>query len=98
MTLVIYMGVSRAAAIQCALVEAGLPGSTPAVVVENATLPRERRVCTDLARLAEDIAAHDITSPAIMVIGEVAAAAAEFDEDRRAYAAAAEGLHRGASV
>jgi siroheme synthase len=40
--------------------------------VQDASLPRERQIRTTLARLAEDVAAHEIESPAIMVIGEVA--------------------------
>ena len=72
MTLVVYMGVARASELQAALLEAGLAGSTPALVVENATLPRERQLRTDIGRLARDIADGGISSPAIMVIGEVA--------------------------
>lgn len=72
MTLVVYMGVTRCAAVQQALLAAGLAASTPAVVVENASLPRERQLRTRIDRLAEDVAAHAIESPAIMVIGEVA--------------------------
>ena len=72
MTLVIYMGVSRVAALEKALIEAGLAGSTPVLVVENASLPRERQLRTRMDRLAQDVAAREIASPAIMVIGEVA--------------------------
>jgi uroporphyrin-III C-methyltransferase len=72
LTLVIYMGVARAAAIQSALLSAGLHGSTPAAVIQDASLPRERQLRTTLDRLASDIAAQEIESPAIMVIGEVA--------------------------
>ena len=71
-TLVVYMGVARREAVQQALLAAGLAGSTPVAIVENASVPRERRLCTRLDRLARDIEAHDIASPAIMVIGEVA--------------------------
>jgi uroporphyrin-III C-methyltransferase len=72
MTLVIYMGVSRVAALEKALIEAGLAGSTPVLVVENASLPRERQLRTRMDRLAQDVAAREIASPAIIVIGEVA--------------------------
>jgi uroporphyrin-III C-methyltransferase len=72
MTLVVYMGVARCAAVRNALLGAGLPPSTPALVVENASLPRERQLRTTLGRLAEDVCAQAIESPAIMVIGEVA--------------------------
>jgi uroporphyrin-III C-methyltransferase len=72
MTLVVYMGVSRVAALEKALIEAGLAGSTPVLVVENASLPRERQLRTRMDRLAQDVGAREIESPAIMVIGEVA--------------------------
>ena len=72
MTLVVYMGVTRCAFVQQALLAAGLAASTPALVVENASLARERRIRTHLGNLSEHIAAHEIESPAVMVIGEVA--------------------------
>jgi len=84
MTLVVYMGVARASAVQAALLDAGLGGSTPVLVVENATLPRERQLRTHLERLAQDIASHEISSPAIMVIGEVAREKAETDQSKNA--------------
>jgi uroporphyrin-III C-methyltransferase len=84
MTLVVYMGVSRAAAVQDALLEAGLAASTPVLVVENATLPRERQLRTRLAQLSQDIARREISSPAIMVIGEVAREATARDQSKNA--------------
>lgn len=87
MTLVVYMGIARCAAIEAALLGAGLAASTPVLVVENASLPRERRLTTRLDRLAADVAAREIESPAVMVIGEVArlsgAAAAEAAASQR---------------
>ena len=76
MTLVVYMGVTRCAAVQEALLTAGMPAATPVAVIENASLPRERRLTTRVDRLAGDVTAHEISSPAIMVIGEVARPAA----------------------
>ncbi|MGZ5142009.1 MAG: uroporphyrinogen-III C-methyltransferase [Burkholderiales bacterium] len=70
-TLVIYMGIARCEAVQSALLSAGLSGSTPVAVVENATLPRERQLRTTLGYLARDVAAHHTESPSIIVIGEV---------------------------
>jgi uroporphyrin-III C-methyltransferase len=72
MTLVVYMGIARVAPLQASLLAAGLAPSTPVLVVENASLPRERQLRTRLDRLVEDVAAQEISSPAIMVIGEVA--------------------------
>ena len=77
MTLVVYMGVTRCEAVQGALLAAGAPGATPAIVIENATLARERQLHTRLDRLAQDVRAQAIESPAIMVIRQGAAGARE---------------------
>lgn len=72
MTLVVYMGIARCAATRDALLAAGLDARTPVLIVENASLPGERQLRTALGRLPEDVAASEIASPAVMVIGEVA--------------------------
>jgi uroporphyrin-III C-methyltransferase len=72
-TVVVYMGLSTAPAIAARLIEAGRAPSTPAVVVENASLPNERRIVTSLAKLGEDVEGLD--GPAILIVGEVAALA-----------------------
>ena len=78
LTLVIYMGVAGAAAIQGALLRE-LPGSTPAAAVQHASLPHEQRVLTTLARLPADLAAAGIGSPAVIVIGDVLRGMAALD-------------------
>ena len=87
MTLVVYMGIARCAAVQDALIAAGLSGSTPVAVVQDASLPRERQLRTTLSNLARDVAAKEIASPAIMVIGEVAREAGEIPAFEHALAA-----------
>lgn len=72
-TVVVYMGLSTAPAITARLMAAGRAGSTPVAVVENASLPDERRVVTTLLGLPE--AVKDMAGPALLVIGEVAALA-----------------------
>src|SRR5580693_709225 len=72
-TVVIYMGVSTAAAIAGRLLAAGRAGSTPALIVEDASLPTERRVVTTLAGLADAAAA--VTGPALLIVGEAMALA-----------------------
>ena len=72
MTLVVYMGVARAGVVERALVAGGLPASTPVLVVENASLARERQVRTSLGRLVHDLACREVVSPAVIIIGEVA--------------------------
>jgi uroporphyrin-III C-methyltransferase len=72
-TVAVYMGLSTAPMIAQRLMAAGRSGSTPVVVVENASRPEERRVLTMLAGLPD--AARALDGPAILIIGEVAALA-----------------------
>ena len=72
-TLVVYMGVTTAAVLAGRLISAGREPGTPALVVENASRPDERRVLTTLAELPK--AAAGLDGPALLVIGEVAALA-----------------------
>ena len=74
-TVVIYMGVSTAAAIAARLIEAGRAPVTPALIVEDASLPSERRIVTTLAGLAP--AADGVTGPALLIVGEAMALAAQ---------------------
>jgi uroporphyrin-III C-methyltransferase len=76
-TVVIYMGLSMAAPIAARLMAAGRAGSTPALIVENASRADERRVVTTLAGLAE--AAARLSGPALLIVGEAMALAQEQD-------------------
>jgi uroporphyrin-III C-methyltransferase len=67
-TVVIYMGLSMATPIAARLMAAGRVGSTPALIVENASRADERRVVTTLAGLAE--AAATLNGPALLIVGE----------------------------
>jgi uroporphyrin-III C-methyltransferase len=72
-TVVIYMGVSTAAAIAARLMAAGRAGSTPALIVEDASLATERRLVTTLAGLPD--AAQGVEGPALLIVGEAMALA-----------------------
>ena len=72
LTLVIYMGVAKCGEIQRALMAGGLPADTPAAVISNATRAEQLSLVTHLDALSADLAASDLGSPAILVIGEVA--------------------------
>ena len=72
-TLVIYMGVATAEAISEKLMADGLAPDVPVAVIENATRPGMRVLRGPLAGLAALIAGHKVKSPALIVIGEVAA-------------------------
>ncbi|OWQ83708.1 uroporphyrinogen-III C-methyltransferase [Roseateles terrae] len=73
LTLVVYMGLARAATICQALREGGLDGQTPAVVVSAAHTPRQRECFTTLAALPDAIEQHRMPSPGLLVIGSVVA-------------------------
>ena len=72
-TVVVYMGLSTADKIAANLMAAGREGSTPVLVVEQASLANEVRIKTQLNQLAQ--AVRGLEGPAILIIGEVAALA-----------------------
>jgi len=71
-TLVLLMAVERIGAFATALIAHGRPADTPAVVVQEGTLRTHRAVRSTLEKVAEDVAAHGIRPPAVIVIGPVA--------------------------
>ncbi len=73
-TLVIYMGVATAERIAEKLIADGLAPDVPIAVIENATRPEMRVLRAPLAGLAQTIARARVRSPALIVIGDVAAA------------------------
>jgi uroporphyrin-III C-methyltransferase len=77
LTLVVYMGLARCEAIVAALRDGGLAAGTPAAVISAAHTPRQRHAFATLDTLAATVAAHDLASPAILVIGDVVHAATE---------------------
>ena len=74
-TLVLLMAVDNAPAIAEVLLTGGRDPSTPVAVIVDGTMPTERTVLSTLGTLAEDLSAHRVTPPAIIVVGEVVAVA-----------------------
>jgi uroporphyrin-III C-methyltransferase len=72
-TLVIYMGVATAAQIADKLIADGLDPAIPVAVIENATRPEMRVLRSALAGLAALVADNRVKSPAIIIVGHVAA-------------------------
>lgn len=72
-TLVFLMGVTAMPIIVQGLLEAGMDPDTPAAMVENGTLPSQRRCDATLSTLPRQAAAMDIHSPALIVVGGVCA-------------------------
>ena len=81
-TVVVFMGVSRAAEVSASLTRGGLSAGTPVAVVERGTMPDQRVLRTGLAALPADIAAAGVTGPAVLIIGEVAARAEATEIER----------------
>ena len=75
LTLVVYMGLSRVSVWSAQLLCAGLCPQTPAAVVQAAHTPEQRHLLCTLGELAAEVRRRAIASPAIVVIGSVAAAA-----------------------
>ena len=73
LTIVIMMGVAHLVAIADALLAAGREPGTPVAVVERATTPTQRVLRTTLESLGVDAVATGVRSPAVIVVGDVAA-------------------------
>ncbi len=71
-TLCIYMGIGKIEPICQKLIDGGLPAKTPAAVVQWATLPTQKCVFSNLAKISSVVNHDGITSPAIIFVGEAA--------------------------
>jgi uroporphyrin-III C-methyltransferase/precorrin-2 dehydrogenase/sirohydrochlorin ferrochelatase len=94
-TLVFYMGASQLAAIGERLIARGRAQGTPVAIVENGSRPQQRVTVATLADLADLAARGGTCSPALLIVGEVAALAddlAWFGESPRRW----QRLHRAA--
>ena len=74
-TLVIYMGLARLFNIVARLIAGGLPPDTPAAAIASGTLPGQRHVVGTLYELPRRVVGEGLASPAIIVVGSVAALA-----------------------
>ncbi len=70
-TVVLMMAVQNAPAIAEALVAGGRAATTPVAVICDGTMPTQRTVLATLGTLAEQLTAHAVRPPAIIVVGEV---------------------------
>lgn len=70
-TLVIYMGITNLHEITTGLANAGMSSNTPACAIRNGTWQDQAAVIATVATLAEKVAKAKLTSPAIIVIGDV---------------------------
>lgn len=71
-TVVLLMAVERIGAFAAALIEHGRAADTPVAVVADGTLRTQQVVRCTLADVEEQVRAHGVRPPAIVVVGEVA--------------------------
>ena len=69
------MGVAAAARVSRELIAHGRPATTPVAIIENGSRPEQRVVVGTLGRLPALVTAHAVRSPALLIVGEVAALA-----------------------
>ncbi|MFC6841917.1 uroporphyrinogen-III C-methyltransferase [Xanthomonas theicola] len=74
-TLAVYMGVAGLDTVRERLLHAGRAAGTPFALVENGSRPQQRVVVGTLADLPDTARAHQVRSPALLILGEVAALA-----------------------
>ena len=93
-TLVVLMGLRRAAAIAAALIDREWPRGTPAAVVVDAWTPNEQQWTGTLDMLAADRLAVDLSGAGTIVVGEVVglgpAVGSQREVDKRSAKASAE--------
>lgn len=70
-TAVFYMGLNGLPTIVEQLQAHGLPADHPAAVIEQGTRPSQRVISGNLATLVQQVAAAQVKSPALLIVGEV---------------------------
>jgi uroporphyrin-III C-methyltransferase/precorrin-2 dehydrogenase/sirohydrochlorin ferrochelatase len=70
-TVVIYMGMHGLPLLCAKLIEHGLPGATPAALVENATKPEQRVVTGTLDTLPQLAQTAQVKPPSRVIVGDV---------------------------
>lgn len=76
-TLALYMGVAALGRIAGQLMAHGREATTPVAIVENASRPDQRVTLVTLGALDDVACRADIQSPALLIVGEVAALAGQ---------------------
>lgn len=85
-TLVVYMGITTAGMIADKLMADGVSPDTPVAILERGTLTGARAIRTLLAGLGDVVAREGVKSPAVLVVGRVAALADAADVMARDFA------------
>lgn len=78
--IVVYMGLANLAKIAAALVQGGLAPATPAAIITAATTAEERVLVSTLGRITQEADEAGITSPGLIVIGEIVSMRAQLGQ------------------
>lgn len=78
-TLAFYMAVGQLEWLEQTLIRHGKPGDTPFAIIENGTRPEQRVLHGNLLGMAISAREHRIVSPAMVLIGKVAALAPKLE-------------------
>lgn len=70
-TIVVYMGLTGLDVLCRELVSHGMPGDTPAALVERGTTPEQRVIKFTLADLPGAVAAAEVRAPTLVIVGGV---------------------------
>jgi uroporphyrin-III C-methyltransferase / precorrin-2 dehydrogenase / sirohydrochlorin ferrochelatase len=76
-TLAFYMSVGKLTALRAKLLSCGVSAEMPVVFIENASRHEQRVVVTTVEAMQRDAGAHKLKAPAMLIVGNVASAAAE---------------------
>lgn len=74
-TLAFYMGVAELDQLRTNLLKHGRAADTPFALIENGSRPEQRVIVGNLGELPEVARKHAVVSPALLILGEVAALA-----------------------
>ena len=72
-TAVFYMGLARLDHIVVRLLEHGAPGTRPAALIAQASTAQQQVIAATLEGLSDAVARAAVESPALLVVGDVAA-------------------------
>jgi uroporphyrin-III C-methyltransferase/precorrin-2 dehydrogenase/sirohydrochlorin ferrochelatase len=76
-TLAFYMSVGRLTALRDKLLASGVAGSTPVAFIENASRHEQRVIVSAIDHMQRDAVMNQLKAPSVLIIGQVAASAAE---------------------
>ena len=78
-TLVFYMGLASLPQIMAGLLSAGMDKHMAAAVIENGTRNNQRKVLATVSTLPKMVAAQQIKSPALIIVGKVCQLSEQYD-------------------